>query len=128
MKPLHFLFVTASVLLAAATACIKEDLSACRSKNELILSYKGDGATEIFKDKVRMVEIFVFDSKGNLVYSGVLPQSDVDRAKTVLPTLDPGTTPSSASGTPIPQGLTRWLWGISPRPSLARKPSSAPGQ
>ena len=90
MKPLHFLFVTASVLLAAATACIKEDLSACRSKNELILSYKGDGATEIFKDKVRMVEIFVFDSKGNLVYSGVLPQSDVDRAKTVLPTLDPG--------------------------------------
>lgn len=90
MKPLHFLFVTASVLLAAATACIKEDLSACRSKNELILSYKGDGATEIFKDKVRRVEIFVFDSKGNLVYSGVLPQSDVDRAKTVLPTLDPG--------------------------------------
>lgn len=91
MKPLHFLFVTASVFLAAVSgSCIKEDLSACRSTNELTLSYKGDGETEIFKDKVRRVEIFVFDSKGNLVYSGVLPQSDVDRAKTVLPTLDPG--------------------------------------
>ncbi len=90
MKPLHFLLVTASVILAAATACIKEDLSACRSTNELILSYKGDGETEIFKDKVRRVEIFVFDSKGNLVFSGVLPQSDVDGARTVLPTLDPG--------------------------------------
>ena len=51
MKPLHFLFVTASVFLAAVSgSCIKEDLSACRSTNELILSYKGDGETEIFKD------------------------------------------------------------------------------
>ncbi len=89
MKPIHCLLIAASILLAAY-ACIREDLSACRSTNELILSYKGDGETEIFKDKVRRVELFVFSSKGYLVHSGVLPQRDVDGAKTVLPTLDPG--------------------------------------
>ena len=52
-----------TLLAGAATSCIREDLDDCLSTNKLLLSYKGDGTTEIFPDKICRVEMFVFDAE-----------------------------------------------------------------
>ena len=52
-----------TLLAGAATSCIREDLDDCLSTNKLLLSYKGDGTTEIFPDKICRVEMFIFDAE-----------------------------------------------------------------
>lgn len=56
-----------TLLAGAATSCIREDLDDCLSTNTLLLSYKGDGTTEIFPDKICRVEMFVFDAENRCV-------------------------------------------------------------
>ena len=73
-----------TLLVGVATSCVREDLDDCLSTNKLLLSYKGDGTTEIFPDKICRVEMFVFDAENRCVNSSILPEEQVkDRTATV---------------------------------------------
>ena len=78
------------MLAGAATSCIREDLDDCLSTNKLLLSYKGDGTTEIFPDKICRVEMFVFDAENRCVNSSILPEEQVKGRTATLPPLAAG--------------------------------------
>ncbi len=78
--------------------CVREDLSDCVyddegtvSRHTLLLSYKGDGTTEIFNDKICCVELYVFDGNNQCVYSGELSSEEVASRSVDLPLLSPDT-------------------------------------
>lgn len=79
-----------TLLAGAATSCIREDLDDCLSTNKLLLSYKGDGTTEIFPDKICRVEMFVFDAENRCVNSSILPEEQVKGRTATLPPLADG--------------------------------------
>lgn len=79
-----------TMLCAATTSCVREDMDDCWSTNKLLLSYKGDGTTEIFPDKIGRVEMFVFDAENKCVSSSLLPQEQVESRTALLPNLQPG--------------------------------------
>ena len=78
------------LLAGGATSCIREDLDACLNTNKLLLSYKGDGVTEIFSDKICRVEMFVFDAENRCVNSSILPKEQVASRTVTLPPLAAG--------------------------------------
>lgn len=78
------------MLAGAATSCIREDLDDCLSTNKLLLSYKGDGTTKIFPDKICRVEMFVFDAENRCVNSSILPEEQVKGRTATLPPLADG--------------------------------------
>ena len=71
MKLTSIVFCLA-LLGGALTSCIDEDIDDCFSINRLTLSYKGDGTTEIFPDKICRVEMYVFDAENKCVNSHTL--------------------------------------------------------
>lgn len=78
------------MLAGASTSCIREDLDACLNTNKLLLSYKGDGTTEIFPEKICRVEMFVFDAENRCVNSSILPKEQVASRTATLPPLAVG--------------------------------------
>jgi len=90
MKLTKTVFCLTTLLALCATSCIREDLDECLSKNRLLLSYKGDGTTEIFPDKICRVEMFVFDAENRCVNSSLLPQAQVASQTATLPPLEAG--------------------------------------
>ena len=78
------------LLRGGLSSCVREDFDDCYSINKLILSYKGDGTTEIFPDKICRVEMFVFDAENKCVNSSILSQAQVTSRTVVLPSLKPG--------------------------------------
>lgn len=79
-----------TLFTGVATSCVREDLDDCLSTNKLVLSYKGDGTTEIFPDKICRVEMFVFDAENRCVNSSILPKEQVTSRTATLPPLTAG--------------------------------------
>ncbi len=73
-----------------STSCFQEDYSECYNIYKLEMSYKGDGTSEIFPEKINRVEMYVFDESATCVSSTVLPDKDVEARVTVLPPLPSG--------------------------------------
>ena len=84
--------IALTLLLAGglSTSCIKEDHSECYNVYSLAFSYKGDGQTDIFQEKIGSVDMYVFDDQGSCVASKQLPDADVNAQVTVLPPLESG--------------------------------------
>lgn len=76
MKLTSIVFCLA-LLGGALTSCIDEDIDDCFSINRLTLSYKGDGTTEIFPDKICRVEMYVFDAENKCVNSHTLSDDEL---------------------------------------------------
>ncbi len=79
-----------TLLAGSAASCIREDMDDCLSTNRVLFSYKGDGTTEIFPDKICRVEMFVFDAENRCVNSSVLPKEQVASRTATLPPLAAG--------------------------------------
>ena len=84
------IFALGLLLAGAAASCIREDMSQCRNAHELVLSYLGDGKTEIFGDKICRVEMYVFDAMNSCVADFVVPAGQVAARTAELPPLAPG--------------------------------------
>ena len=84
------IFALGLLLAGAAASCIREDMSQCRNAHELVLSYLGDGKTEIFGDKICRVEMYVFDAMNNCVADFVVPAGQVAARTAELPPIAPG--------------------------------------
>lgn len=78
------------LLIAALSSCIKDDLSGCYSTNRLILSYFGDGVTEIFNNSIDRVEMYVFDESNQCVASMRLTPEEIATRSVELPKLPNG--------------------------------------
>ena len=79
-----------TLLGGVSTSCIREDMDDCFSTNKLLFSYKGDGTTEIFPDKICRVEMYVFDAENRCVNSSTLPKDQVESRTALLPPLKAG--------------------------------------
>lgn len=81
-----------SIMLAGlfSTSCLQEDYSACFRRYKVMLSYLGDGQTEIFSEKINKVEMYVFDRNDNCVAAQTLSDAEVESQTAVLPALEPG--------------------------------------
>ena len=79
-----------AMIASTLVSCIREDLSECFSTNKLQLSYKGDGTTEIFQEKIGSVEMYIFDAAVECIYNRSLTEAELSQQEVTLPRLDKG--------------------------------------
>ena len=84
------IFALGLLLAGMTSSCIREDMSECRNTHRMVLSYLGDGQTEIFGDKIDRVEMYVFDAQNDCVDNFVVPGDQVAARTAQLPPLAPG--------------------------------------
>ena len=84
------IFVWGLLLAGVTSSCIREDMSECLNTHKIVLSYLGDGQTEIFGDKIDRVEMYVFDAQNNCTDHFVVPDDQVAARTAQLPPLAPG--------------------------------------
>lgn len=65
------------LLVVLTTGCIKEDLDSCNTN--LIFRYFGDGAEDIFPEKIEKVDLYVYSENGALIETIGLNQGDLER-------------------------------------------------
>jgi hypothetical protein len=67
-------------LAAATTGCIYEDRSEC--VNTILLSYTGDGDTEIFNEKISRLDLYIFDENNRCIHYDTLSSQELADRKT----------------------------------------------
>lgn len=81
-----FAFLSIFVLL---TGCIKEDMDDC-GYTDLYFSYKGDGTSEIFSQKIEKVNLYVFDIHQQHLSTYIIEQNELDMHQGTSLNLRPG--------------------------------------
>ncbi len=99
------------LMVSFASSCIREDLDDCLTNNRLLLSYLGDGTTEIFPDKICHVEMYVFNEDGHCVSQSSLSSQEIDKQEVNLPPLEAGNYRIICLGNPHETGV----WGLENR-------------
>lgn len=92
MKRHTTLFLTA-LLAFLLTGCIKEDRSDCHRSFTLLFRYEGDGTTDIFRDKVSRVDLYVYEVESRkLLRQYQLNEAELNELQGIrLDDLEPGT-------------------------------------
>lgn len=78
------------LVIVGLGSCIKEDLDGCFSDITLLMSYKGDGTSEIFNEKIRNAVLYVFDENKNLTTTLEVSERELKERRVVLPDLPLG--------------------------------------
>lgn len=68
----------AILLLCGATACIRENIDDCETPVTLDFRYFGDGIVDMFSDRIKTVELFVYRADGELVQTVSCTESELD--------------------------------------------------
>ena len=87
---LNRIYVIILLMWGLVSSCIREDYSDCTNRYVVNLSYLGDADTEIFPQKIKAVQMFVFDSSNKCIYQTELTEDEVSRQRTMLPPMDEG--------------------------------------
>ena len=77
------------LFLVLLAGCIKEDRDDC-GKTTLRFSYVGNGTTEIFHEKIRQVDLYVFDANNQCILTHTLEQNEM-KSQSKQMVLNPGT-------------------------------------
>lgn len=87
-KKILFLLLIASLF----SGCIKENMDDCRRSFTLLFRYDGDGTTDIFRQKVSKVDLYVYNAEtGELVLTRVADQAALGQLQGIrLDELEPG--------------------------------------
>ena len=86
----NHIYVIVLLMWGLLSSCISEDYSDCYNRYVVDLSYVGDGQTEIFPEKIDMVQMSIFDNTGNCVCQTLLSEEEVARQSIMLPSLAEG--------------------------------------
>ena len=90
MKLKSIAMILVAVAGVLASSCIREDYSDCFNRYVVNLSYMGDGTDEIFPQKIRKVQMYIFDSENRCIHQATLPDEELRLQRTMLPVLEQG--------------------------------------
>lgn len=71
------------------TGCINEDMDDCE-RTSLYFSYQGDGVTQIFRDKIQKVDLYVFDAQNQHILNQTLDRRALEDRQGTKLNLSPG--------------------------------------
>ena len=91
MKLKSITMILVAVAGVLASSCIREDYSDCFNRYIVNLSYTGDGTDEIFPQKIKKVQMYIFDSGNRCIHQAALTDDEVRLQRTMLPALEQGT-------------------------------------
>ena len=93
MKRHTQIFLLMAAVCLTLSGCIRDSLDDCRRSFTLYFRYLGDGTTDIFRDKVAEVDVYVYNpATGQLLRTLELSQSDLTNLQGVrFDDLQPGT-------------------------------------
>ena len=78
----------AILLLCGATACIRENIDDCETPVTLDFRYFGDGIVDMFSDRIKTVDLFVYRADGELVQTVSCTESELDAQSVQLRLLE----------------------------------------
>lgn len=87
----YHVYILSLALTVLAASCIREGRQDCYSELDLYFSYCGDGATQIFDQRIGNVDLFVFDESYDLIRQETYGRSALTKKQGAALTLSPGT-------------------------------------
>lgn len=84
------IWILAVLLLCGATACIRENIDDCETPVTLDFLYFGDGIIDIFPERIRTVDMFVYRENGDLAATVSCSEEDLASDQGVDLRLMPG--------------------------------------